>query len=274
MGTFTVGSVSFLNALPLVDGLEDEPGVKVISDVPSRLLEALLHDRAAIVLCPIIDYQTSPEELQVVPAGAIGSEETTLTVRVFSRRPLAEIDHVAVDGDSRTSAALLKIVLDELYGIRPPMTSFNHDPTLDEVAEDADALLLIGDKVVASAPNPEVFPYQLDLGEAWQSISGLPFVFATWMTRRNSDLGHLPSLLRKRRVSNQNRIHEIVHRHAGDRGWTAELAEHYLGTLLRFDLGQRELKAMSVFWERCHKLGLIERVRPLELYDGGGEVHD
>ena len=114
MRTITVGSVSFLNALPLVDGLDEEPGVKVTSDVPSRLLETLLHGRAAVALCPVIDYQTSPTPLEVVPVGAIGSDSTTLTVRVFSRRPLSDVDHVAVDGDSKTSVALLQVVMQEL----------------------------------------------------------------------------------------------------------------------------------------------------------------
>ncbi len=270
MRRYTVGSVSFLNALPLVEGLEEEPGVHVTSEVPSRLLDTLLNGHAAVALCPIIEYQTSPEPLAIVPVGAIGSASTTLTVRVFSRRPLFEIDHVAVDGDSRTSIALLQVVLHEMYATRPGLTTFNHRPTLDEAADGADAVLLIGDKVVASAPHRETFPYQLDLGDAWRRISGLPFVFAAWMTLRGTDLDKLPRVLRRQREINRGRIHEIINRHATERGWTRELAEQYLCTLLRFDLGQRELKAMTVFWQRCHALGLIDEVRPLELYDTRG----
>ena len=193
MRTHTVGSVSYLNALPLVEGLDEESGVTVKSDVPSRLLDILLQGRASVALCPIIDYQTSSEPLAVVPVGAIGSASTTLTVRVFSRRPLPDVDHIAVDGDSSTSVALLQVVLHALYGTRPHLTTFNHRPTLAEAVDDADAILLIGDKVVASAPDGEEWPYQLDLGDAWCRISGLPFVFAAWMTRRGTDLEDLGS---------------------------------------------------------------------------------
>lgn len=267
MPVLTVGSVSYLNAMPLVDGLDTDDGVRVVRDVPSRLLETLLARRAAVALCPVIDYQTSPEKLAIVPVGAIGSSSATLTVRVFSRRPLSDIQHVAVDRDSRTSVALLQVLLHDLYATRPGLTSFNHRPTLAEAADGADAVLLIGDKVVVSAPRQEDFPHQLDLGDAWRRMTGLPFVFAAWMTRRGTDLDELPRLLRRRREINRSRIRDIIDRHATERGWTRELAEQYLCTLLRFDLGQRELKAMSVFWERCHELGLIDTVRPLELYD-------
>jgi chorismate dehydratase len=166
--------------------------------------------------------------------------------------------------------ALLQVVLHALYSARPTLTTFNHRPTLTQAAVQADAVLLIGDKVVSSAPPGSDFPYQLDLGDAWRRITGLPFVFAAWMARKGTDLEGLPYMLRQRRETNRGRIRDIVDSHATGRGWTRELAELYLGTLLSFDLGERELKAMSLFWERCHELGLIDEIRPLELYDVSG----
>jgi len=263
---FTVGSVSFLNASPLVDGIEEDGRVRLITDVPSRLLDALLDRSASIALCPTIDYQTAGRELCVVPVGAIASEGTTLTVKVFSRQPIETIEHVAVDGDSRTSVALLQVVMSELHGIRPRLTSFNHDPQLHEVADEVDALLLIGDKVVVTEPDPRQFPYQFDLGEAWRRITDLPFVFAAWMAPLGAELDELPELLRERRVLNRPRIREIVARRARETGWSEQLAEHYLGSLLRYEIGQRELEAMTVFWEHCRRLGLIDEIRPLRIY--------
>jgi chorismate dehydratase len=131
----------------------------------------------------------------------------------------------------------------------------------------ADAVLLIGDKVITSAPD---LPHQLDLGEAWKRITGLPFVFAVWMTTANSELGELPARLRRLRQINCSRIPEIVERHAPPSGWPVPLAEHYLGNLIRYGLGERELKAITEFWKRCHDLDLIERLRPLELYTRPG----
>jgi len=117
----TVAAVSFLNARPLTEGLADEPGIVLRTDVPSRLLELLLGGGADIALAPVIDFQTAPAELCVVPAGAIGSDGPTHTVRVFSRSPLPSLDVVHVDGDSHTSAALLQVVLEALHGRRPDL---------------------------------------------------------------------------------------------------------------------------------------------------------
>ena len=269
----TIGCVSYLNARPLTDGLEAEPSLRVASDVPSRLLGRLLAGEVEIALCPIIDYQRAPVELCIVPVGAIGSEGQTLTVRLFAERPFSEVSRVAVDGDSRTSVALLLVLLRDLYGTVAQLEPLPAGPPPQRLPTGIDAILLIGDKVVTAAPS---LPYQLDLGEAWRSLTGLPFVFATWLSPITSDLGGLPELLRRCRDRNRHRVRELAAAHAGAAGWPVALAEHYLGTLLRYDIGQRELKAITTFWSKCHEAGLLGELRPLRLYPlevgGEGEV--
>ena len=111
-----LAAVSYLNARPLVVGLEREPGVSVVTDVPARLLDLLLDDRADAAPCPIVDYQTAPRDLVIVPGGAIGADGETLTVRLFARRPLDEVETVHVDPDSHTSVVLLRVLLAERTG--------------------------------------------------------------------------------------------------------------------------------------------------------------
>jgi len=261
--TATIGCVSYLNARPLVAGLESEPGIRVVGDVPSELLRGLESGQTTVALCPVIDYQTASRELSIVPAGAIGSDGETLTVRAFSSRPFFEVSAVAVDGDSRTSVALLQLVLRDLYGTAPKLQPLPPGRPPRQLPTGVDAILLIGDKVVTAAPE---LPYQLDLGEAWKRLTGQPFVFATWMCLRSAALGGIPELLRRRRDANRHAIDSIVRAHATAAGWQPALARHYLGTLLRYDIGQRELKAMTTFWARCHEIGLITDLRPLHLY--------
>ena len=146
---FTVAAVSFLNARPLIEGLEEDPGIHLISDVPSRLLETLIEDRASVALCPVIDFQLSPVELSIVPAGAIGSDGPTLTVRVFSQLPMEEVVQVQTDGDSHTSVALLKVVFNELYQ-RVPEVQTLASTDVNGSAEPPTTVLLIGDKVVST----------------------------------------------------------------------------------------------------------------------------
>ena len=264
---FTVAAVSFLNARPLIEGLEEEPGVRLITDGPSHLLKTLIEDRAAVALCPVIDFQLSPAELSIVPAGAIGSDGPTLTVRVFSQVPMAQVTRVHTDGDSHTSVALLAVVFNELFGRLPEVTALESSD-VNGSAVPPTTVLLIGDKVVRNEPNPTLYPHQLDLGEAWRRMTGLPFVFACWMARADHDLGDLPDILRRNRDVNRDRVAEIAAAHAKASGWPQGLAAAYLGRILRYDIGSRELEGIELFWNRCHDLGLIERLRPMKLYKG------
>ncbi len=259
-----LAAVSYLNARPLVAGLEREPGVSLVTDVPSRLLELLLADRADVALCPVIDYQTAPRDLVVVPSGAIGADGETLTVRLFARRPLDEIEVVHADTDSHTSVVLLRVLLAERIGRLPRVERL--DPNWRPGGPSGpDAVLLIGDKVVARAPRREHFPAVLDLGKAWRQLTGLPFVFACWMAPVDRHLDDLPRRLAARRTANLGRLPELV-RETLPEGWTEPLARRYLGRLLRYDLGPAQLEAMREFWRRAAALGLLEAVRPLQLY--------
>ncbi len=259
----TVAAVSFLNARPLIDGLGDQLDIEMVTAVPSRLLALLLADSADLALCPVIDYQTSPQELCVVPVGGIGSDGPTHTVRVFSRTPLDEVECIHTDGDSRTSVALLQVVLAARYGRVPEIRPLAGWSSRGDVRPDA--ILLIGDKVVHVDERAERYPCQLDLGAAWKELTGLPFVFATWLARRGCDLGELPAALVRCRERNRLRIPEIVAGQAN--GWPRELATRYLQSVLRYEIGPRELESMELFWSRCRNLGLLEELRPLRVYD-------
>jgi chorismate dehydratase len=262
-----LATVSYLNARPLFDGIERDLEVEVVRMVPSRLLETLESGAADLALCPVIDFQRSAAELEIIPVGAIGCDGAALTVKLYSRKPIAELDEIAVDGDSHTSVALLRVVMHELFGL---------DPRLQPLPSAAvkgipDALLLIGDKVITATPDRAIYAFELDLGAAWKEISAKPFVFATWLTRADSDLGALPHLLDRVRRRNRDRLARIAADHAQASGWPEHLAVDYLSRVLRYDLGEPELAGIEEFWRRCLEVGVIEKLRPMRLYGGGEE---
>src|SRR5687767_1333935 len=186
-----VGSVSFLNAKPLIYGLENEQGVRLTLDVPAKLLAGLADHRYHVALLPVIDYQRMPG-LKILTSGGIGCDGPTLTVRIFSPVPAPDIRHLACDPDSHTSVALARIILAERYGARPEFAPLK---PMARLAGPSSAVLLIGDKVVCE--EPAGLPHQLDLGEEWKRLTGLPFVFAAWMARGDVDLGDLPARLER-----------------------------------------------------------------------------
>ena len=179
-----IASVSYLNARPLIYGIDGESDRKLLLEVPAKLIELLRDNLADVALLPVVDYQRM-DGLCIVPAGGIGCDGETLTVRIFSQSPINEIRTLACDIESHTSVALARIVLAEHFGIRPEFVELSRASQQPGAAR-----LLIGDKVVCE--EPVGFDHQLDLGAAWKKMTGLPFVFATWMTLAGTDLGDLP----------------------------------------------------------------------------------
>jgi chorismate dehydratase len=253
-----IASVSFLNARPLIWGLDRDPQIALTLDVPSRLIEHLRSGAADVALLPTIDYQRL-DDLSVVPAGGIGSDGTTLTVRIFARRPIETIRTLACDTDSHTSVALARIILAERHGISPEIIELRQGRGGDD-----EARLLIGDKVIAE--EPQGFGFQYDLGEEWKRMTGLPFVFAVWTARGGVDLGDLPQRLAAAREAGLRHVDAIVAADAAPRGWPAALARQYLTVNLTFDIGAAQLQAIALFHQLAQRHRLIPLARPLQIY--------
>jgi chorismate dehydratase len=244
-----VGSVSFLNAKPLIYGLEEADGLDLQLDVPSRLLNGLIEDRFDVALLPVIDYQRMAG-LRLIPSGGIGCDGPTLTVRIFSPAPVERITTLACDTDSHTSVALARVLLGEHFGIRPEFIPLDHPGVTPQTAR-----LLIGDKVVCEQPIG--LPHQVDLGEVWKEHTGLPFVFAAWMARPGIDLGSLPQQLETAKRAGLAHIDQIISRFAVPRGWPPSDARRYLTQYLQFNIGPRHLEAIRRFHQLAARYGFI-----------------
>ena len=267
-----LGCVSYLNAKPLIESLDQNHPTAVKFDVPSRLLDDLLEDRVDVALCPVIDLFTSPEPLVVVPGGCIGCDGPTLTVRLYSQVPIEEIQTIHADTDSHTSVALLQLMFRLREGRLPKLIDYHARERVanGRMVEDPEAMLLIGDKVVTDSPAAVRYPHQLDLGEAWKQHTGLPFVFAVWMTRPDKSLGDLPQWLDQTRQRNLQpaALDAIVQRYASTHGWPDALARQYLGEILHYTFGPRQLEAITCFADHMLHHHMLKTPRAVTLYDG------
>ncbi len=255
-----IGSVSYLNAKPLIHNLENDPDVDLHLAVPAQLLEGMRSRRYDIALLPVIDYQRLPEA-RVVPSGGIGCDGPTLTVRYLQPGPnQKKSPRSPATLESHTSVALAQIILAEQYGIIPQLID------LPGNANDAQAMLLIGDKVVTH--QPPATPHQLDLGAAWKDLTHMPFVFAVWITHAGTALiyGNLPKRLEQARIQGLSDLPNIIARHAITLGWPEDLATQYLSTYLKFEIAQPQLTAIRHFHELAAKHKIIPAPRPLKLY--------
>jgi len=265
---FNIGAVSFLNARPPIHGLGDEPRVRLTLDVPAELGRRLLAGELHAALVPTIDIARAGWQV-IEPGGCIASDDETLTVRVFSRRPIEQLQSLAVDADSHSSVALARIVLGRRLGRKLRLAPMDMRAALAG-APDAlpEAALLIGDKVVAAGPNDPASPWpvQLDLGRAWRELTGLPFVFAAWAAPPGAALGQLPELLAASKAAGLADRERIARDCGPILGWPVELARAYLTRHLAFDLTERRRAGMRRFFQIAAEEGLladISRERPI-----------
>ncbi|MCG3178666.1 MAG: Chorismate dehydratase [Phycisphaerae bacterium] len=266
---FEVGAVRFFNTRPLIYGLTGHPRVRLSLDVPSALGAGLADGSLDVTLVPAIDYPRAGGAWVIVPDGCIASDGETLTVRIFSRVPIERIETLALDADSHTSVALARLILRHRYDLSPRLEAVQMRDVLARPIDDRpDSLLLIGDKVIQAGPNraDSPWPYQLDLGAAWRTWTGLPFVFAVWAARRGSNLGDLPQLLADARQQGLAHCDQIAATDGPALGWPIDLAREYLTRHLQFELTPRYRAGLERFYELAAADGLIERPVPVELH--------
>lgn len=262
---FRLGVVSFLNARPLIEGLETDPQVQLDFAVPAALPERLAHGDVDAALVPIIDVLRSHRRYRVVSDACIGCDGETMTVRVFSQVPPDRVDTLWVDADSHTSVALARVLWRELYG--RDLTLRPCDPRATDLA-DLEAVLLIGDKVMD--PRRAGFAYEIDLGGAWRQHTGLPFVFAVWAMRESVDLlrpvqspaatspiEKLSELLELARDHGVARAAEIAETWGPRHGWPVAAARRYLTQCMQYRLDARSIEGVARFARLCVSADLV-----------------
>ena len=249
--THRLGVVSYLNARPLIEGLNCEPGISLIHEVPARLPELLDGGQVDVALVPVIDVVRPHRSWKIISDACIGCDGETLTVRVFSRVPPDEIHRLHVDGDSHTSVALASVIWQEMFGRRLLVAPLDTATDL----EACEAVLLIGDKVVSN--NLTDFDIETDLGGAWKSLTGLPFVFAVWAAKEGYAEGRLPTLLSAARDAGVANARRIAADAGPGLGWPVELARRYLTHRLRFTLTPAHRKGMDLFFSMVRQQALV-----------------
>jgi chorismate dehydratase len=262
----TIGCVSFLNSKPLIEPLVGRHDVEIRFAVPSALLGLIESGEVSTGLLPVVDYQGSAVELVLVPAGMIGCDGPTLTVRIYSKVPPEQISVVHGDVDSHTSVVLAKVILKERYGLEVKMVP--HASNEGDHRGGPETMLLIGDKVVNAAPDEKVYRWQMDLGEEWKKLTGLPFVFAMWMMRADMVDKELAGLLAEARRRGAGMTEELLDLHAMAKGWPRELARDYFTKYIQYEVTGKAREGLAKFYELAGKNGVLaikRKVRYLEL---------
>jgi len=237
-----VGIVNYLNTRPLLYGLEREPireKIELIGDYPSRLTELLLHNEIDVGLIPVASIPKLPE-YHIVGNHCIGTEGEIASVALFSEVPMEQIKKVWLDYQSRSSVALLKWLMKEYWGINPELLEAKDENYRKEIKGDT-AGLVIGDRAFEQR---KISTFIYDLGSEWRAITGLPFVFAAWVSTHPLPQEFIEEFDKANAVGLDHR-HEIV---ATTDPGLFDMKKYY-NLHLSYKLDERKRQAISRFLE-------------------------
>jgi chorismate dehydratase len=265
-----IGCVSFLNSKPLIEPLvqpgKGRPGVHVHFAVPSQLLGLLQSGQVSTALMSVVDYHHA--DVVLLPAGMIGCDGPTLTVRIYSRVPPQQIRIVHGDTDSHTSVILAQVILRHRFGVTAPLVPLKaREGEHFRGTDGPETMLLIGDKVVNASPEHAAYPHQLDLGEQWKLLTGLPFVFAMWMIRQDhvaTEGQQIAHILAEARQQGAQMTETLLDRYAQEKSWPRELARKYFTQYLRYEVTPAARQGLAKFYELAHAQNLLPHQRPIE----------
>jgi chorismate dehydratase len=263
-----IAASSYLNAAPLCYSFvygEQKDRCTFLSDAaPSRCAELLAEARADAALIPVIEYQRIPG-LKIVPGACVASKQKVRSVLLTSRVPINQVRSVALDTSSRTSAALIQIILGHFYKISASYRT--SPPKLEDMLESDDAALIIGDPAML-IDRSSLHVY--DLAEEWQKHTGLPFVFAFWAIRGNSTAWLSPDAPADKRIDfvtakleGMAHAGELADMYAENLGLPRDDLFSYLTEAISYDLDKESLQGLSLYYELAAKCGLIEEARDI-----------
>jgi chorismate dehydratase len=264
MSVVRLGSVGYLNARPLVYGLDRVPRFVVRYDLPSECAR-LLHTRGIDVgLIPSIEYLRGPRPYGIVPGPAIVSNGPVASVALYTRIEPRDIRSIAMDTSSRTSVALAAVLGRRAFGITPEALPM--PPDLASMLERADAALIIGDKALL-LDHVSAGVQKFDLGELWTESTGLPFVYAFWAGWPHAVTPADVQLLQNARDAGVTCREEIASVYFNGSVEHQAIGSRYLRDNIQYFLGCEELEGLRTFYRYATELELVSYDGQLHFYD-------
>jgi len=252
MTPLRVASVPYLVGRPVDEGLADEPGLEFTRAVPAQLARGLRDGSLDVALVSSIELFRLPGA-SYLDGPCIAGHGHVASVQVFLRKPLPEVERVALDPASRTSVTLAQIVWPGRACHRPDFVAVPEGTDPRAVA--ADAWLRIGDAALRehlTEPSLPVF----NPSAAWRELTGLPFVFALWVARAGIELEPWAATFARSRELGRARMDALAREAATSWRLPESATRHYLFDECLYEPGAALRPALLAFRDRAAKLAL------------------
>ena len=259
-----LGAVGYLNARPLVYGLERQPRFDVRYDIPAECATLLHAHTTDLGLIPSIEYLRGPQPYVLVPGPAVTSRGPVASVAIYTRVEPRDIRTIAMDTSSRTSVALATLMTRRAYGISPEAVPM--PPDLEAMLSRTDAALIIGDTALF-LDHEAAGVQKIDLGQLWTESTGLPFVYAFWVGWPRAVTPDDVTLLQRARDEGVANADKVARAYYPDDEARQAVARKYLRDNIRYYLGWEELEGLKTFYRYATELGLASYDGHLRFYD-------
>lgn len=239
---YRISLVSYLNTKPFLYGLqhaEEARNFALELDIPSVGGKKILDNAVDIGLVPVA-VLAKLDDARIISDYCIGANGAVKSVCLFSEVPITEIEQVYLDYHSMTSVQLLNILLKEYWKIQPEMLPASTGYI--EHIKGTTAGLIIGDRALNMF---DKFPYVYDLSAAWMAHTGLPFVFAAWITRKDIPQEVINSL-NTALYHGITHIEDVVNMYAGQQ-FDRDTVRTYFTTNIDYNLDGVKRKALELF---------------------------
>ncbi|MFI5170893.1 MAG: menaquinone biosynthetic enzyme MqnA/MqnD family protein [Chitinophagales bacterium] len=244
----SISLVSYLNTKPFLYGLEHAsilPRLDLQLDIPSVGGKKILNNEVDIGLVPVA-VLAQLNDAQIITDYCIGANGPVKSVSIYSEVPIDEIENIYLDYHSLTSVQLVKLLLREYWKITPMQLDAPED-YIDRI-KGTTAGLVIGDRALMLNKKME---YVYDLSEAWKNLTGLPFVFAAWVTRKKQFADNIFEINEALKYGVHN-IDRVAEAYQSDLLTKSEL-EDYLKNNIDFHLDATKRRALDLFLSMIRK---------------------
>jgi len=237
-----ISAVSYLNTIPFIYGLKQSELINTIDlqlDYPSICADKLIIGDVDLALVPVVVIPKLKHPY-IISDYCIGANGAVDTVCLYSDVPIDKIESIGLDYQSRTSVVLLKILLKEYWKLNLELKK--SDVGFENNVKGKHAALVIGDRAFALNTKHE-FIY--DLSAIWKEMTGLPFVFAAWVsnTKLPQDFINAFNHALEKGLSNIDKALALE----GDSYPNCENPEDYLNNKISYSLDAEKQKGMELF---------------------------